>query len=72
MVIEVPWTTLEPAALRGLIEAFVLREGTHYGEGDEPALEAKVEAVRGQLERGEAIITYDTALQTANIVHRPR
>ena len=47
----VPWDALSPEALNGVIEAFVLREGTEYGER-EFALGEKVAAVRRQLERG--------------------
>ena len=42
-----------PDALTGVIESFVLREGTDYGERDVP-LETKVMQVRRQLERREA------------------
>ena len=40
----VPWDQLSPDALRGVIEEFVTREGTEYGDQDVP-LETKVAAV---------------------------
>ena len=52
-----PHTALSAAALRGVIESFVLREGTDYGERDVPH-EAKVAQVLRQLERGEARIMF--------------
>lgn len=65
--IEVPYTELSPAALRGLIEEFVTRDGTDYGVA-ERSVEAKVEQVRGFLERGEARVVFDPETGTANIV----
>jgi uncharacterized protein YheU (UPF0270 family) len=56
--VEVPASELTSEALRGVIEAYVLREGTDYGH-TERRLEDKVAAVRRQLERGEAAIYFD-------------
>ena len=58
---------LTPAALRGLVEEFVTREGTDYG-CVEKTLEQKVGALMRQLERGEAVIVYDSESQTTSIV----
>ena len=65
--VAVPHGELSPEALRGVIEAFVLREGTDYGERD-VAFETKVAQVQRQLERGEAQIIYDPDTQTVDIV----
>lgn len=65
-LIAVPWSQLEPATLRALIESFVLREGTDYGLYDVP-LAAKVSQVRNQLERGEAQIVFDPVTETVDI-----
>jgi uncharacterized protein len=67
--VEVPHTELDAELLRAVIESFVLREGTDYGER-EIALEDKVSRVRRQLERGEARILFDPATQTVDIVTR--
>jgi len=69
--VEVPPGELSPPALRGVIESFVLREGTDYGERD-VALEDKVAAVRAQLERGEARILFDPLTETIDIVVVPQ
>jgi uncharacterized protein len=58
---------LEPDTLRAVIESFVLREGTDYGE-HESSLEAKVAQVLLQLRCGEAHITYDPATESVNVV----
>jgi uncharacterized protein len=65
--IVVPHTELSPDALTGLIESFVLREGTDYGL-HETSLEAKVAQVLLQLRRGGAHITFDPATESINVV----
>ncbi|MEK9889816.1 MAG: YheU family protein [Gammaproteobacteria bacterium] len=66
---EIPWTSLSPAALTGLVEAFVLQEGTDYGHS-EYSLEEKVASVRTQLSSGKAYISFDPDTETAVI--KPR
>jgi uncharacterized protein len=65
--IVIPHTELSAEALRGVLESFVLREGTDYGER-EVSLEQKVAQVLRQLERGEARIVFDARLETVGIV----
>ena len=48
---------LSPEALLGIIDAFVLREGTDYGHRDIP-LEEKRERVRALLVAGRAEICF--------------
>ena len=57
---------LSPEALRGVIEAFVTREGTDYGVHAVP-LATKVEQVRHQLDAGTAVIVYDAATDSWTI-----
>jgi uncharacterized protein len=49
-----------------VIESFVLREGTDYGER-EYSLEEKVAQVRAQLERGQARILFDPESNTVTL-----
>ena len=65
--IQVAPDDLEPDTLRAVIESFVLREGTDYGE-HETSLEDKVAQVLIQLRRGEAHITFDPATESINVV----
>jgi hypothetical protein len=65
--IVIPHRELSADALRGVLESFVLREGTDYGER-EVSLDRKVAQVLRQLERGEAQIVFDAALQSVDIV----
>jgi uncharacterized protein len=65
--IEVPYASLQPATLRAVIDEFVTRDTTDYGER-ERSLEEKVEDVMRQLRRGEAKVVFDTETGTVNIV----
>lgn len=67
--IEVPAAELSADALRGLIEHFVLREGTEYGERDF-TLDEKVAQVRRQIDRGDVRILFDPASESVNLVRR--
>ena len=58
MPMRIPHRRLSPDALRGVIEAFVTREGTDYGVHEVP-LTTKVWQVRHQLDVGTAVIVYD-------------
>ncbi len=68
--IIIPHRDLSADALRGVMESFVLREGTDYGER-EVSLDQKVAQVLRQLERGEARIVFDPALESIDIVVSP-
>jgi uncharacterized protein len=65
--VVIPYTELSDEALRGVLEAFVLREGTEYGERD-VSLDQKVAQVTRQLRRGEAQIVFDPESETIDIV----
>ena len=65
--IEVPYSSLEPETLRAVVEEFITRAGTDYGER-ERSLEEKVEDVMRQLKRGEARIVFDPETQSVNLV----
>jgi uncharacterized protein YheU (UPF0270 family) len=65
--VEVPHTALQPATLRALVEEFVTRDTTDYGER-ERTLDEKVADVMRQLERGEAKVVFDPPTGTVNIV----
>lgn len=62
----IPHRALSPEALRGVIEAFVTREGTDYGAEDVP-LATKVVQVRQQLDEGSAVLVYDEDTDSCTI-----
>jgi uncharacterized protein YheU (UPF0270 family) len=68
-VIEVPWQDIEAETLDALIEEFVTREGTEYGEQDVP-LSRKVAQIREQLRRGDVCIVFEEAMQSVNLLTR--
>ena len=67
--IIVPHEQLSPEALQGLLEEYVSREGTDYGHAAF-TLAQKVADVRCQLEAGRAVIVFDPASRSCNIVSR--
>ncbi len=69
--VAIPPDALSPEALRGIIESFVLREGTDYGD-QEATFESKVEDVRRQLQRGEAEILWDPSTESVQLVAKNR
>jgi len=69
--VEVPHDQLSPEALRGVIESFVLREGTEYGERD-VSLDTKITQVLRQIERGEAQIMFDPNTETIDVIVKKR
>lgn len=68
--VEVPYTALSPDALRGLVESFVLREGTDYG-AREFSHEDKVTQVMAQVQRGEARILFDPETESVTLLPKP-
>ena len=64
---EILYTELSEDALRGVIEEFVSREGTEYGQR-EYSLEDKIKRVETQLESGEVKLFFDEQSQTCNLV----
>ena len=64
--VVVPYTELAPDLLHAVVESYVLREGTDYGE-KEFSLEDKVSHVISQLKRGEARIIFDPETESVSI-----
>ncbi len=65
----VPIAQLSPAALHGLIEEFILREGTDYGP-IEVSIEKKYEQVEKQLQTGKIFVVFDSNEQSASIMRK--
>ncbi len=68
-MIEVPWQQLSELALAGVIEEFIHREGTDYGER-ELSLEEKTESLMTQLKRGDIKLVYDPANESCTLVDK--
>jgi len=66
----IPHHMLSPETLHGVIEAFITREGTDYGEHD-ISLATKVLQVRKQLDEGTAVIVYDQKSESCTMQPGP-
>ena len=62
----IPVNRLSVEALQGVINEFVSREGTDYGE-IEVLPETKFRQVRHRLESGLAVLIFDDETETTNI-----
>ncbi|MGF1465659.1 MAG: YheU family protein [Sandaracinaceae bacterium] len=65
----VPAERLSRQALSGLVDAYVLREGTDYGHEEIP-LPDKRRAVQAQIHRGEVVIVFDPRTEQVELVLR--
>ncbi|MBC8440226.1 MAG: YheU family protein [Deltaproteobacteria bacterium] len=65
--VKIPYNQLSPEAQHGIVEEFVTREGTDYGDVEVP-LETKIAQVLGQLKSGKAVIVFDQGSETCNIL----
>ena len=63
----VPPESLAAPVLRALLEEFVTRDGTDYGES-EKSLDEKVADVERQLADGEVSIVFDPETESVNLV----
>jgi uncharacterized protein YheU (UPF0270 family) len=64
---EIPLERLTPDVLKGIIEEFVLREGTDYGS-HEYSLSDKVAHVMKQLQAGQAVVVFNQDTETCDIL----
>jgi len=66
--VKIPYNQLSPEALYGVVEEFVTRDGTDYGEVEVP-LETKVAQVIAQLRSGKAVIVFDPRTESCTILN---
>ncbi|MDN4502962.1 YheU family protein [Alteromonadaceae bacterium BrNp21-10] len=67
----IPLDELNEETLDNIIEGFVLREGTDYGD-IEVGLADKVTQVKQQLRRGEALLVYSELHESVDIVMKDK
>lgn len=67
--VVVPYEKISKEALNGLIDEFILREGTDYGQ-KEYTLEEKHQQINKQLLSGKIIIVFDSEEQSASIIKK--
>jgi len=66
---EIPYKELSAATLAAIIEEYITREGTDYGDR-EYTLAQKVEQVKKQLERGDIYLSFDPESETCHLAAR--
>ena len=66
----VPFDSIDEETLQSLVESFVLREGTDYGEV-EISLQEKVDQIIEQLRSGNIVIEYSEEHESVNIIEKP-
>ncbi len=65
----IPYQDLDTDTLQNLIEYYILREGTDYGE-QELSLAEKTEKVLRQLKSGSIVIIYSELSESVTLIHR--
>jgi uncharacterized protein YheU (UPF0270 family) len=68
-MLTIPPDSLHPQTLQLLLESFIAREGTDYGE-IELSLSRKVDRLRRQLDSGAVLITFDEETESCNLMTR--
>ena len=63
----IPYQQIAADTLHNLIEYYVLREGTDYGDSEVP-LARKVQQVMQQLQREEVVIVYSELHESINLM----
>ncbi|MCQ8879909.1 YheU family protein [Pseudoalteromonas shioyasakiensis] len=65
----IPHQQLDKDTLYNLIESYVLREGTDYGE-QEFSIESKVAQVNQQLKNGDAMVFFSELHESVTIISK--
>ena len=63
---RIPVNRLSSEALQGVIEEFISRAGTDYGDVEAP-METKFRQVKCKLDNGSAVLIFDDETETTNI-----
>lgn len=65
--VEIPTQSLSAEALQGILESFILRDGTDYGM-NELSLESKLKSLYRQIERKEIKIVFDPNTESVTVL----
>ena len=66
-LIEIPWQELQSSTLQNLVEEYVTRDGTDYGETEVP-VQMKVEQVIAGIKQKHYVIVFDPEMESAQII----
>lgn len=67
--LEIPPQQLQPEVLRSVLEEFITREGTDYGQR-EFTLEEKVSQLQLQLEQRKVVLVFDPESESCTLIPR--
>jgi len=65
--VEIPYQEINPEILRNMIEEFVSRDGSDWGDAG-GSMEAKIEQVLRQFKVRKIKVVFDLTSQSANII----
>jgi uncharacterized protein YheU (UPF0270 family) len=68
-VIEIPLNELSADALQGVLEEYVSRDGTDYGEL-ELSLQQKTQRLLQQWQRNEVVLVFDNDTESTSFLNR--
>lgn len=63
----IPYQSISSDVLRAIIEEYISREGTDYGE-HELSLEQKVQSLLPQIRAGEVLIVFDEMTESVQLL----
>lgn len=63
----IPPEKLDPEVLESVLESYITREGTDYGES-ELSLHDKLDTLRPQIKKGEVLIVYDEESESITLM----
>jgi uncharacterized protein YheU (UPF0270 family) len=63
----IPVSQLQEETLNNILEEFITREGTDYGDY-EISLQQKVDRLKRQIVQGDVVIVFDSVLESVNLM----
>tara|TARA_B110000444_G_C18712698_1_gene534481 strand:+ start:523 stop:768 length:246 start_codon:yes stop_codon:yes gene_type:complete len=67
--LEIPAKRLQTEVLQAVLEEFINREGTDYGE-TELSMDEKLQGLKELIDRGEVCIVFDPQLDSCTLMKR--
>jgi len=65
--IVIPVSQLQEETLNNILEEFITREGTDYGDY-EVSLQQKVDRLKRQIVQGDVVVVFDSVLESVNLM----
>lgn len=66
-MLQVPPERISPHALEGIIDEFIMRDGTDYGS-EEASHASKVAQIKRQINQGKVLICFDPATESCTLL----